>query len=99
MIRKPTSSTRTDTLFPYATLFRSLAAQGRLVGLEIGGGLRRDELQLVGVVRLGEVHGLLAFLGNRQRGDQEVELLGVQGRNDAVPVGGDRKSTRLNSSH
>src|SRR3546814_19566757 len=28
MIRRPPRSTRTDTLFPYTTLFRSLRAQG-----------------------------------------------------------------------
>src|SRR3546814_6054379 len=28
MIRRPPRSTRTDTLFPYTTLFRSVAAQG-----------------------------------------------------------------------
>src|SRR3546814_8158357 len=39
MIRRPPRSTRTDTLFPYTTLFRSLAervfrsAFGRLLGL------------------------------------------------------------------
>src|SRR3546814_8149044 len=30
MIRRPPRSTRTDTLFPYTTLFRSDAAHGRL---------------------------------------------------------------------
>src|SRR3546814_13886470 len=30
MIRRPPRSTRTDTLFPYTTLFRSIAAHGRL---------------------------------------------------------------------
>src|SRR3546814_21025088 len=42
MIRRPPRSTRTDTLFPYPTLFRSsvgeegldLGTQGRLVGLD-----------------------------------------------------------------
>src|SRR3546814_18973278 len=29
MIRPPPSSTRTDTLFPYTTLFRSRAARGK----------------------------------------------------------------------
>src|SRR3546814_18658415 len=28
MIRRPPRSTRTDTLFPYTTLFRSIAAEG-----------------------------------------------------------------------
>src|SRR3546814_7801631 len=31
MIRRPPRSTRTDTLFPYTTLFRSLHAAGRAV--------------------------------------------------------------------
>src|SRR3546814_9256958 len=29
MIRRPPRSTRTDTLFPYTTLFRSVAAEGK----------------------------------------------------------------------
>src|SRR3546814_13351106 len=33
MIRRPPRSTRTDTLFPYTTLFRSLSAIDRLPGL------------------------------------------------------------------
>src|SRR3546814_8224985 len=32
MIRRPPRSTRTDTLFPYTTLFRSPARAGRLRG-------------------------------------------------------------------
>src|SRR3546814_2181717 len=44
MIRRPPRSTRTDTLFPYTTLFRSLqplqGVRGKLTGL-CGGGLRR----------------------------------------------------------
>src|SRR3546814_20074773 len=32
MIRLPPRSTRTDTLFPYTTLFRSLSGQGRCEG-------------------------------------------------------------------
>src|SRR3546814_10788943 len=42
MIRRPPSSTRTDTLFPYTTLFRSgrhLSRQPQMVGL----GQRRGE--------------------------------------------------------
>src|SRR3546814_5109669 len=37
MIRRPPRSTRTDTLFPYTTLFRSLArARGRIAALSSG---------------------------------------------------------------
>src|SRR3546814_4995990 len=35
MIRRPPSSTRTDTLFPYTTLFR-FAQSGIVLGFEIG---------------------------------------------------------------
>src|SRR3546814_11821209 len=34
MIRRPPRSTRTDTLFPYTTLFRSLTALGQDVEME-----------------------------------------------------------------
>src|SRR3546814_10573842 len=44
MIRRPPRSTRTDTLFPYTTLFRSTGARRRTPGL------RREELaQLCGI--------------------------------------------------
>src|SRR3546814_13943105 len=40
MIRRPPRSTRTDTLFPYTTLFRSHRPEGHddAAALEIGGG-------------------------------------------------------------
>src|SRR3546814_13424862 len=34
MIRRPPRSTRTDTLFPYTTLFRSVAVRDRVAGLD-----------------------------------------------------------------
>src|SRR3546814_2445849 len=43
MIRRPPRSTRTDTLFPYTTLFRSLAH------VEIG---RRGAMRIVGADRM-----------------------------------------------
>src|SRR3546814_13502457 len=36
MIRRPPRSTRTDTLFPYTTLFRSIRMQGQPIGEEFG---------------------------------------------------------------
>src|SRR3546814_4868798 len=38
MILRPPRSTRTDTLFPYTTLFRSLAGEQGIVGGDIGKG-------------------------------------------------------------
>src|SRR3546814_5989953 len=37
MIRRPPRSTRTDTLFPYTTLFRSLARYFKRKGCEVAG--------------------------------------------------------------
>src|SRR3546814_3687082 len=38
MIRRPPRSTRTDTLFPYTTLFRSIAWSGRLLVIGFAAG-------------------------------------------------------------
>src|SRR3546814_9257776 len=50
MIRRPTGSTRTDTLFPYTTLFRScprMGARDALAAREQGAGLRQGRLPAV----------------------------------------------------
>src|SRR3546814_14372042 len=78
--RRPPGSTRTDTLFPYTTLFRSLlqilsqfqhAARGFANVLLT--------IVYVAIARVRAGGGLTARAGDL--------------------VGGDRKSTRLNSSH
>src|SRR3546814_15077960 len=87
MIRRPPRSTRTDTLLPYTTLFRS--GQDLVLGLPAV--LRVDphagyELTL----------GLLLRRQRRRFGGRSLAAL------DRLLVGraaGDRKSTRLNSSH
>src|SRR3546814_2464009 len=43
MLRRPPRSTRTDTLFPYTTLFRSARLDGD--GVRIGAGLCRADAQ------------------------------------------------------
>src|SRR3546814_7334773 len=40
MIRRPPRSTRTDTLFPYTTLFRHVSGAGPDVAVDEGGGRR-----------------------------------------------------------
>src|SRR3546814_19019151 len=81
MIRRPPRSTRTDTLFPYTTLFRSVIVPLALV---------------------------LATGVHAQASDQPALTLGDAGYYEAPAVNwlvfsnwydGDRKSTRLNSSH
>src|SRR3546814_18602542 len=88
MVRRPPRSTRTDTLFPYTTLFRSQPAEP-----DDGdrGGERTDRdhgaappagpcCPVVGVARGAELGG------DRQHAHRHGEIE-------------DRKSTRLNSSH
>src|SRR3546814_2005410 len=65
MIRRPPRSTRTDTLFPYTTLFRSQQADGlRRIGrrFQHGEGLRHGRLAAAGEILEGdgapEGHGL-----------------------------------------
>src|SRR3546814_18595226 len=64
MIRRPPRSTRTDTLFPYTTLFRSPdgAAKG---GVPVAGARYWRG-------RHAKWHGALAQLGERLHGMQEV---------------------------
>src|SRR3546814_4521760 len=108
MIRRPPRSTRTDTLFPYTTLFRSPRRHAdHDLGAAKGVGLA--------AVNLGD-EMLYHLLGDVDVGDDAV----AQGPNRLDRIGGlahhrlgvvadrldpldavqrDRKSTRLNSSH
>src|SRR3546814_11280855 len=102
MIRRPPRSTRTNTLFPYPTLFRSngrlqaclyiapptmLPARGWLSELFMRARLTtRDRLALLAG----------ASLGASEDGGPLVCSCFRVGRNIIVK---DRKSTRLNSSH
>src|SRR3546814_7868787 len=56
MIRRPPRSTRTDTLFPYTTLFRSISGELAPMlgpaGIEFHPGWRRDELSLADALLL-----------------------------------------------
>src|SRR3546814_4202431 len=72
MIRRPPRSTRTDTLFPYTTLFRSRERRGMLTTnyAEAGGFLRSDpslprpDLQFHFVVALVDDHARKTHLGH-----------------------------------
>src|SRR3546814_4934828 len=67
MIRRPPRSTRTDTLFPYTTLFRSGQRRRRrldqleIVGIELLLGIERAEVraQAIIVVAQARAHGVL----------------------------------------
>src|SRR3546814_14841126 len=111
MIRRPPRSTRTDTLFPYTTLFRSPHALEELLCMR--------ELQTVGAGRRGSTYKIprdttqatyardaVAKAIYSQLFDWLVFRVGKslnQGARSLPFIGVldilDRKSTRLNSSH
>src|SRR3546814_7917127 len=108
MIRRPPRSTRTDTLFPYTTLFRSDAilfgkdATGFLIGLDdVAVGVEAEHAEQHAVDRTGEQR-TLAFqkIDPRVQLDRTLQMRQQQLDQRAV-IGRerDRKSTRLNSSH
>src|SRR3546814_682809 len=97
MIRRPPRSTRTDTLFPYTTLFRS-GIEAQIQAGEIG-------VTLQEVLCRAPDAALLARPDRLAGGDQGVPVLHLDDGQDAAAAGDqvdlaeDRKSTRLNSSH
>src|SRR3546814_6590600 len=117
MIRRPPRSTRTDTLFPYTTLFRSPAAnfeQGRsslirtqvapwLVaksiprnthcGVDVFGGRANNLPRDAAISRInsGDDAGIADLVSNDASNQEGFDGMGRHS--------GDRKSTRLNSSH
>src|SRR3546814_9911040 len=130
MIRRPPRSTRTDTLFPYTTLFRSTTLQILDVINPFKGytKLRTEEVQLR--ADFDRVRGVIGYYDEKLNepyalASQTVQYIAALG--GSVPAGGfsesdastragfaevtfdatdqlsltagDRKSTRLNSSH
>src|SRR3546814_11282887 len=87
MIRLPPRSTRSDTLFPYTTLFRSHILKCRALGdIVMSPAKAKDRFALVAVMNPPEI----------------VEAAFLQWITIKIEeqIGGvDRKSTRLNSSH
>src|SRR3546814_7348931 len=74
MIRRPPRSTRTDTLFPYTTLFRS-----GMRAVEQAGDLLRKAQLVVPLAALANHRRLVAHLlapGDRHRAGAEAALLG-----------------------
>src|SRR3546814_13417933 len=61
MIRRPPRSTRTDTLFPYTTLFRSAAQRGAHVVRRLAGEHQPDPAVLLAILDVAEL--LLHLVG------------------------------------
>src|SRR3546814_12179514 len=97
MIRRPPRSTRTDTLFPYTTLFRSLdihsttyAVPPMLIHEPL------DKMTPLARHLHSPLHHVL-LAGVKHPGRPLIQY-GAFSDPQATPVA-DRKSTRLNSSH
>src|SRR3546814_6381298 len=113
MIRRPPTSTRTDTLFPYTTLFRSLVDRCQGVsatrdgeGLRLGDGVCQGFGALAEGVELEHADWAVPDHGSRLRDHLRVALRGIGADVEHHVVGADgvdrlqdRKSTRLNYSH
>src|SRR3546814_12942099 len=96
MIRRPPRSTRTVTLFPYTTLFRS----HRVAGLLVGGKAEQQRTRRLRFAQ--EAHCHLGDDAEQSFGaghDDEQVVAPVVQMLAAEAQHGDRKSTRLNSSH
>src|SRR3546814_2678855 len=108
MIRRPPRSTRTDTLFPYTTLFRSRETFGSLEEWRQDCGCFQLDIFLLEVRQAeGESQGARrrhyavhfhTLRSRRARVDAECGIRGGIGAIDTRQAG-DRKSKRLNSSH
>src|SRR3546814_15694518 len=91
MLRRPPLSTRTDTLFPYTTLFRSSFTIETSYRIPVNRQRRYAANSLAEACRL-------AIEDDDWEGSREdFECAGETHVTGAWP--GDRKSTRLNSSH
>src|SRR3546814_13361697 len=105
MIRRPPRTTRTDTLFPYTTLFRSQLQQhahlspadiAATASASMASGPLFDTLVLVENLASGT---------SAWSGAEGLQVEAVHTRLKTaydltfVAIPGDRKSTRLNSSH
>src|SRR3546814_7887930 len=81
MTRRPSRSTRTDTLFPYTTLFRSLAGVERRAADDLA---RLVDHALVGELRRADVTGRGRAAAFEQLVEGRVELAQARDVGDVV---------------
>src|SRR3546814_16089782 len=103
MVRRPPRSTRTDTLFPYTTRFRSICGMSLYGFVGMYPTFLRESLQYsppsAGFVMSFFGLGALASIGGGWVGDRYSPRVVMVGAFLCQSALGDRKSTRLNSSH
>src|SRR3546814_18742904 len=100
MERRPPRSTRTDTLFPYTTLFRSVIYRQGSRRAAITRILKNGWFERFARKERLTDSGLRDAVQRAESGLVDADLGGgVIKQRVARPGKGDRKSTRLNSSH
>src|SRR3546814_7662541 len=100
MIRRPPRSTRTDTLFPYTTLFRSDACIIEVGGRSAAPGTpicRPPVEEIDQRFAIDVAEAWFEFAGCNQA--REPRTIGDMRKAELARQRRDRKSTRLNSSH
>src|SRR3546814_16141921 len=100
MIRRPPRSTRTDTLLPYTTLFRSICRSFQVPQVFGSASVHDNLLIALGIAETGGGLGLhrLRRPELTAKADALLARYRIDGYRDQL-AGTDRKSTRLNSSH
>src|SRR3546814_11297231 len=100
MIRPPPRSTRTDTLFPYPTLFRSPAFVLLDALHDYGDEHASCHVDITPQSLFFEAsRGVPCWVGVEYMAQAIGAYAGIVRRQSGQPIEIDRKSTRLNSSH
>src|SRR3546814_15745675 len=100
MIRRPPRSTRTDTLFPYTTLFRSATQHNEPSPLVRYKSLdKRNHHALSCRIFWVSCHHVGQRKARTNTGELVIHLLSFLYLRSRLSSESDRKSTRLNSSH
>src|SRR3546814_17380333 len=110
MCRRPPRSTRTDTLFPYPTLFRSLITVKEGVSKEEAQRLLHqhriekllvvdDDYVCIGLITVKDMEKAQAYPHSCKDEQGRLRAAAAIGVGPDGLARADRKSTRLNSSH
>src|SRR3546814_13634936 len=97
MRRRPPRSTRTDTLFPYTTLFRSHGEAVKTALAHVEAHMAATRVRHGGSVTREPTGNLV--IASFQHGTSRAQDPQLHTHNVIMNATQDRKSTRLNSSH
>src|SRR3546814_8160488 len=110
MLPRPTGSTRTDTHFPYTTLFRAISSSTKASKVIVNVKTKLSDCLrplMLGALFLGTaanaavqpIDKVVAIVDNDVVMQSQLDQRVHEVQQTIAKRGGDRKSTRLNSSH